>query len=74
MRIIHEIVECEVGYLTIHEKRARILAYIRGKGVAFKDVKSFLEKEAIQEGKASSPADVETARVNKLAWVIYLDR
>ena len=47
MRIINEIIECEVGYLTIHEKRARILAYIRGKGVAFKDVKNFLEKEAI---------------------------
>lgn len=74
MRIIHEIVECEIGYLTIHEKRARILAYIRGKGVAFKDVKSFLEKEAIKEGKASSPAEIETARDNKLAWVIYLDR
>ena len=74
MRIIHEIVECEIGYLTIHEKRARILAYIRGKGVAFKDVKSFLEKEAIKEGKASSPAEIETARINKLTWVIYLDR
>ena len=74
MRIIHEIVECEIGYLTIHEKRARILAFIRGKGVAFKDVKSFLEKEAIKEGKASSPAEIETARVNKLTWVIYLDR
>ena len=74
MRIIHEIVECEIGYLTVHEKRARILAHIRGKGVAFKDVKSFLEKEAIKEGKASSPAEIETARVNKLTWVIYLDR
>ena len=74
MRIINEIIECEIGYLTIHEKRARILAYIRGKGVAFKDVKSFLEKEAIKEGKASSPAEIETARVNKLTWVIYLDR
>ena len=74
MRIINEIIECEIGYLTIHEKRARILAHIRGKGVAFKDVKSFLEKEAIKEGKASSPAEIETARVNKLTWVIYLDR
>ena len=74
MRIIHEIVECEIGYMTIHEKRARILAYIRGRGVAFKDVKSFLEKEAIKEGKASSPAEIETARSNKLTWVIYLDR
>ena len=74
MRIINEIVECEIGYMTIHEKRARILAYIRGKGVAFKDVKSFLEKEAVKEGKASSPAEIETARVNKLTWVIYLDR
>lgn len=74
MRIIHEIVECEIGYLTIHEKRARILAYIRGKGVAFKDVKTFLEKEAIKEGKASSPDGIETARVNKMAWVVYLDR
>ena len=74
MRIIHEIVECEIGYLTIHEKRARILAYIRGKGVAFKDVKSFLEKEAVKEGKVNNPAEVEAARVNKLTWVIYLDR
>ena len=74
MRIINEIIECEIGYMTIHEKRARILAYIRGKGVAFKDVKNFLEKEAIKEGKASSPAEIETARINKLTWVIYLDR
>ena len=74
MRVINEIINCEIGYMTIHEKRARILAYIRGKGVAFKDVKSFLEKEAIKEGKASSPAEIETDRVNKLAWVVYLDR
>ena len=74
MRIINEIINCEIGYMTIHEKRARILAYIRGKGVAFKDVKSFLEKEAVKEGKASSPAEIETARINKLAWVVYLDR
>jgi hypothetical protein len=74
MRVINEIINCEIGYMTIHEKRARILAYIRGKGVAFKDVKNFLEKEAIKEGKASSPAEIETARVNKLAWVVYLDR
>ena len=74
MRIIHEIVECEIGYLTIHEKRARILAYIRGRGVAFKDVKSFLEKEAVKEGKVNNPAEIETARANKLTWVIYLDR
>ena len=67
MRIINEIIECEIGYMTVYEKRARILAHIRGKGVAFKDVKSFLEKEAIKEGKASSPAEIETARVNKLA-------
>ena len=26
------------------------------------------------EGKASSPAEIETARINKLAWVVYLDR
>ena len=74
MRVVNEIIQCEIGYLTIHEKRARILAYIRGKGVAFKDVKNFLEKEAIKEGKASSPAEIETDRVNKLAWVVYLDR
>ena len=74
MRIINEIINCEIGYMTIHEKRARILAYIRGKGVAFKDVKSFLEKEAVKEGKVNSPAEIETARTNKLAWVIYLDR
>ena len=74
MRIINEIIECEIGYLTIHEKRARILAYIRGKGVAFKDVKSFLEKEAVKEGKVNNPAEVETARANKLTWVVYLDR
>ena len=74
MRIIHEIVECEIGYLTVHERRARILAYIRGKGVAFKDVKSFLEKEAVKEGKVNNPAEIETARANKLTWVIYLDR
>ena len=74
MRIINEIIECEIGYMTIHEKRARILAYIRGKGVAFKDVKSFLEKEAVKEGKVNNPAEVETARANKLTWVVYLDR
>ena len=67
MRIINEIINCEIGYMTIHEKRARILAYIRGKGVAFKDVKSFLEKEAVKEGKVNSPAEIETARTNKVA-------
>ena len=74
MRVVNEIIQCEIGYLTIHEKRARILAYIKGKGVAFKDVKNFLEKEAVKEGKVNNLSEIETARVNKLTWVIYLDR
>lgn len=74
MRVINEIINCEIGYLTVHERRARILAHVRGKGVAFKDVRAFLEKEAIREGYASSPAEIEIARTNKLTWVIYLDR
>ena len=74
MTVINEIINCEIGYLTIHEKRARILAYIKGKGVAFKDVKNFLEKEAVKEGKVNNLSEIETARVNKLTWVIYLDR
>ena len=74
MRIIHEIVECEIGYLTVHERRARILAHVRGKGVAFKDVRAFLEKEAIQEGYAQSQNAIEVARSNKVTWIIYMDR
>ena len=74
MRVINEIINCEIGYLTVHERRERILAHVRGKGVAFKDVRAFLEKEAIQEGYAQSQNAIEVARSNKVTWIIYMDR
>ena len=74
MRVINEIIEAEVGYLTVHERRARILAHVRGKGVAFKDVRAFLEKEAIREGYAQSQNAIEVARSNKVTWIVYMDR
>ena len=74
MRIINEIIEAEIGYLTVHERRARILAHVRGKGVAFKDVRAFLEKEAIREGYAQSQNAIEVARSNKVTWIVYMDR
>lgn len=74
MRVINEIINCEIGYITVHERRARILAHVRGKGVAFKDVRAFLEKEAIQEGYAQSQNAIEVARSNRVTWIIYMDR
>lgn len=74
MRVVKEIIDSEIQYLTVHEKRERILAYIRGKGVAHKDAGQFLSNEAIREGYASSLADIEDARKERKAWIIYMDR
>lgn len=74
MKIVKTIIDSEIQYLTVHEKRQAILASIRGKNVAFKDVESFLFKEARREGYYSDESHLNLAREQKLAWLIYLER
>lgn len=74
MRVVHEIVDAQILHLSVHERRERIVAHLRGRNVAFKDVAAFLEKEAIREGYANSPSDIVRAREKNLAWVVYMDR
>lgn len=74
MRFINSIVDAEVKFVSVVELRTRIVAQIRGKGVAFKDVESFLFKEARREGYYQTEEQLTEARKTPLAWVIYTDR
>lgn len=74
MRVVHEIVDAQILHLSVHERRERIVAHLRGRNVAFKDVAAFLEREAIREGYADSPSGIVRARENNYSWVVYMDR
>lgn len=74
MRFVKTIVDNEVAYMSIHEKRQEVVAKLRGANVQYQDVESFLLKEARKEGYYSDPMHLVKARENKLAWIIYLDR
>ena len=74
MKYIATIIENEIKYQTVSEKRAMIVAKLRGQGVTVKDAKFFLFTEAKKEGYYQTAADLDRARETKLAWIVYLDR
>lgn len=74
MKFVKTIVDNEVAYMSIHEKRQEIVAKLRGANVQYQDVESFLLKEARKEGYYTDPSHLVKAREEKKAWIVYLDR
>jgi len=74
MRLIKTIIDSEIAYLTVHEKRTSLVSQLKGRNVQFKDTKAFLYKEARREGYYSDESHLKVAKAEKKAWLIYLER